>query len=297
MVNDVWAASRDPGTARAAAAAGAYFVAMHNKDVAEYPDGVLPEVVAWLGERAEAAASAGVAADRIVIDPGIGFGKTPEHSLEVLHRLGTLRDALDLPLLVGTSRKRFIGDILDGAPPEDRLEGTIASVVAAVGAGADIVRVHDVAPVVRAVRVADAIVRRPPSGETAGEGIAAQESALPSRITVAGIAARGRHGVSDEERSGDQPFEVDVAVTLDVGKAATADDLAATVDYAALHEMVMTQVEATSFRLVETLAASIGQAVLERWPQITNVEVAVRKLEAPMPGPFSKAEVRIRLAR
>jgi dihydropteroate synthase len=297
MVNDVWAASRDPGTARAAAAAGAYFVAMHNKDVAEYPDGVLPEVVAWLNERAEAAASAGVAADRIVIDPGIGFGKTAEHSLEVLHRLGTLRDALDLPLLVGTSRKRFIGDILDGAPSEDRLEGTIASVVAAVGAGADIVRVHDVAPVVRAVRVADAIVRRRPAGETVDAGIVATESPLPGRITVTGIAARGRHGVSDEERSRDQPFEVDVTVAVDVGNAARGDDLAGTVNYAALHEMVMTQVEATTFHLLETLAASIGQAVLERWRQVTNVEVAVRKPEAPMPGPFSKVEVRVRLGR
>jgi len=169
MVNDVWAASRDPGTARAAASAGAYFVAMHNKEVAEYPDGVLPEVVAWLRERAEAAAAAGVVADRIVVDPGIGFGKTPEHSLDVLHQLRTLRKSLDLPLLIGASRKRFIGEILDGAPPEERLEGTIASAVAAVTAGADIVRVHDVAPVVRAIRVADAILRGwRPDGWTGG---------------------------------------------------------------------------------------------------------------------------------
>ncbi len=159
MVNDVWAARRDPGTAEAAAAAGAYLVVMHNKDVAEYPDGVLPEVIGWLRSAAEAAAEAGVARDRIVVDPGIGFGKTPEHSLEVLHRLGELKAALDLPLLVGTSRKRFIGEILDGAPPDERLEGTAASSVLAIAAGADVVRVHDVAAVARAVRVADAIVR------------------------------------------------------------------------------------------------------------------------------------------
>jgi dihydropteroate synthase len=294
MVNDVWAASRDPGTARAAAAAGAYFVAMHNKEVAEYPGGVLAEVVAWLRDRAEAAAAAGVAVDRIVVDPGIGFGKTPEHSLEVLHRLGALRDALDLPLLIGTSRKRFIGEILDGAPPDDRLEGTIASVVSAVAAGADVVRVHDVGPVVRAVRVADAIARRPAVGPDAAPEAPA---ALPGRITVAGISVRGRHGVGDEERALAQPFEVDVSVTTDVARAATGDDFSATVNYAEIQELVMTQVATTSFHLLETLAATIAQSVLDRWPQVSGVEVAVRKPEAPMPGPFSKVEVRVRLAR
>ena len=104
--------------------------------------------------------AAGVARDRILVDPGIGFGKTAEHNLEILHRLAELKAALGLPLLVGTSRKRFIGQLLGDAPPDDRVEGTAATVALAIAAGADVVRVHDVAHIVRTVRVADAIIRR-----------------------------------------------------------------------------------------------------------------------------------------
>ncbi len=289
MVNDVWAARRDAGTAKAAAAAGAYLVVMHNKDVAEYPDGVLPEVIGWLRSAAEGAAEAGVARDRILVDPGIGFGKTPAHSLEVLHRLSELKAALGLPLLVGTSRKRFIGEILGGAPPDQRLEGSIASAVLAVGAGSDVIRVHDVEPVTRALRVADAIVRR------AGQPV--DESALPGRISVLGTAAAGRHGVGDEERAREQPFEVDVVAHLDVEAAVTGDDLEQTVNYAAVQALVVDVVATTSFRLIESLAAAIGDAVLGRWPVVSAVEVAVRKPDAPMSAPFARVEARVTLTR
>lgn len=160
IVNDVWAGRRDPATVEAAAEADAYLVLMHNRDVAEYPGGVFDEVVAWLREAIDAALAAGVARERLIVDPGIGFGKTGSHSLELLHRLAELKAALGgLPLMVGTSRKRFIGELLGGAPPEQRLEGTGASVALAIAAGADIVRVHDVAAMVRTARVSDSIVR------------------------------------------------------------------------------------------------------------------------------------------
>lgn len=291
MVNDVWAARRDPDTAAAAAKAGAYLVVMHNKDVAEYPNGVLPEVIRWLRDSAEAAAAAGVAADRILVDPGIGFGKTPDHSLEVLHRLAELRAALGLPLLVGTSRKRFIGEILDGAPPDERLEGTAASVVLAVGAGADVVRVHDVEPVAKAVRVADAIVRYRSGPRPA------TDPDVPGRVSVRGIVAAGRHGVGEAERSRAQPFEVDVRAHLDAGPATAGDRLGDTVDYAALSGLVVERVDRTSYHLIETLAADIAQATLDRWPMVSAVEVAVRKPEASMPVPVGAVEVRIRLGR
>ena len=293
MVNDVWAARRDPGTAEAAAEAGAYLVVMHNKDVAEYPDGVLPEVADWLRTAAEAAAGIGVRADRLVVDPGIGFGKTPDHSLEVLHRLGELRAALGLPLLIGTSRKRFIGEVLGAAPPGDRLEGSLASVVLAIAAGADVVRVHDVAPVARAVRVADAIVRRTDPSTRAP----ATAPAIPGQVTIRGIQARGRHGVGDDERALEQPYEVDVVVTTDLSAAAASDRLDDTVDYAALQSVVISRVRDDSFHLIETLAASIGRAILERWPAVGEVEVAVRKPEAPLPALASGVEVRLLLRR
>ena len=161
IVNDVWAARRDPGTADAAAASGAHLVLMHNRDEIDYPDGVYAAVVAWLRDSVAAAIAQGVSRDRLIVDPGIGFGKGTEENLELLHRLDELkRDLAGLPVLVGTSRKRFLGELLDGAAPDDRIEGTAATAVLAVMAGADIVRVHDVAPIARTLRVADAVVRR-----------------------------------------------------------------------------------------------------------------------------------------
>ncbi|MGH2428067.1 MAG: dihydropteroate synthase [Candidatus Limnocylindria bacterium] len=160
IVNDVWGARRDPGTAEAAAAGDAYLVLMHNQRETGYPDGVFDTVAAWLREAVRAAAARGVRRERMIVDPGIGFGKTPADNLELLRRLAELKSALDgLPLLVGTSRKRFIGEILDGAPPDHRVEGTAATVALAIAAGVDIVRVHDVAHLARTVRVSDAVVR------------------------------------------------------------------------------------------------------------------------------------------
>ncbi len=161
IVNDVWAARHDPGTATAAIAADAHLVLMHNQDGDDYPDGLFETVVASLSSAVAAAEAAGVASDRIVVDPGIGFGKGTQGNLELLHRLAELKAALGgRPLLVGTSRKRFLGELLGGTPPDDRLEGTAATVALAIAAGADIVRVHDVAAMARVRTVADAIIRR-----------------------------------------------------------------------------------------------------------------------------------------
>ncbi|HUF05826.1 MAG TPA: dihydropteroate synthase [Candidatus Binatia bacterium] len=161
IVNDVWGARRDPGTADAAAASEAHLVLMHHQEGNDYPDGVFETVVAWLAESVRIAEGRGVARDRLIVDPGIGFGKGTEENLELLHRLAELKAALGgLPLLVGTSRKRFLGELLEGAEPGDRVEGTAATVALAIAAGADLVRVHDVARIARTRRVADAIIRR-----------------------------------------------------------------------------------------------------------------------------------------
>ena len=121
------------------------------QDDPRYGD-VVEDVARFLGERARFAVSKGVSPDRIIIDPGIGFGKTAEHNLELLRRLGELR-SLGYPVLVGPSRKAFIGKVLD-LPANERLEGTLAAVAVAVLNGADVVRVHDVAECRRAALVA-----------------------------------------------------------------------------------------------------------------------------------------------
>ena len=126
---------------------------MHNQDGTEYARDLMEEIKGFLSSAASRAVAAGVPREKVILDPGIGFGKTADQNWEVMRRFTELRE-LGHPILVGTSRKSFIGKLLD-LPVTDRLEGTTATVVAAVLRGADIVRVHDVLQMTRAVRVAD----------------------------------------------------------------------------------------------------------------------------------------------
>ena len=170
MVNDVWGLQADPGIAAAAAEYGAGLVLMHNQQ-GHYYDDLLEGIIGGLRRSVAAALAAGVPRDNLIVDPGIGFGKTADQNIETLRQLRRLSrwDAggLGLPLLVGTSRKSTIGRLLD-RPPEQRAEGTAATVALAIAAGADIVRVHDVPAMARVCRVSDAIVRdwRPDGWET-----------------------------------------------------------------------------------------------------------------------------------
>jgi len=154
LVNDVWGLRRDPQMAATVAVAGVPVVLMHNKPGGGYRD-LIAEILASLSESVEMARAAGIADDRIIVDPGIGFGKTREENLEIIQRLPELR-RLGFPLLIGPSRKSFIGKTLD-LPAGERLEGTAAAVALSIAGGADIVRVHDVKAMVRVSRMADAI--------------------------------------------------------------------------------------------------------------------------------------------
>ncbi len=156
MINDVWALQRDPGMAGAAADLGVPVVLMHNQDHTRYDD-VVPDVVSRLSWLADRAVEAGVSRDRVILDPGMGFGKTAQHNLEILRRLDEYR-CTGLPILVGMSRKSTIGYVLD-LPVDERLEGTAATVALSIAGGADIVRVHDVREMVRVARMSDAVVR------------------------------------------------------------------------------------------------------------------------------------------
>jgi len=157
VINDVWGVRLSDGLARLAAERGAPLVLMHNREEARYQN-VVAEVVADLQRAIDRALAAGVRREQLIVDPGIGFGKTAEHNLAVLHDLHALA-MLGRPVLLGTSRKSTIGKVLD-LPAGERLEGTLATTALGIQSGVDIVRVHDVRENVRTARMADAIIRR-----------------------------------------------------------------------------------------------------------------------------------------
>jgi dihydropteroate synthase len=157
IVNDVWGLQRDPAMAPLVAERGVPVIIMHNRDSADANIDIIAGVTAFFARSLEIAERAGIARDKIVLDPGIGFGKTPEQSIACIARLAEFK-RFGLPLLVGASRKRFINAVTPSAPDE-RLGGSIASHLAAVANGASIVRAHDVAETVQALRVAAAIGR------------------------------------------------------------------------------------------------------------------------------------------
>ena len=155
MVNDVWGLQRDADMARVVAERGVPVILMHNREAADASIDIVADVTAFFERSLEIAARAGIPRERIVLDPGIGFGKTPEQSITCVGRLSAFR-SFGLPLLVGASRKRFIHTIIPSEPME-RLGGSLAAHLVAVENGAAIVRVHDVAPTVQALAVAAAI--------------------------------------------------------------------------------------------------------------------------------------------
>lgn len=162
IVNDIWGLRGDPDMARVVAGhPGVAVVVMHNQHGTDYGD-LLEDVCLGLRQSLAAAEEAGISADRIIVDPGFGFAKTPAHNIELIRRLGELL-GLGRAVLVGPSRKSTIGLLTDGAGQSLRLEGSLAFATLAVRAGAHMVRVHDVAETIRALRVADAVVRGTPA--------------------------------------------------------------------------------------------------------------------------------------
>ncbi|MGI8847227.1 MAG: dihydropteroate synthase [Candidatus Dormibacteria bacterium] len=161
IVNDIWGLRGDPDMAALVATnPQILLITMHNQRGTEYTD-LLADIARSLRESMMLAARHGIAAGRIIVDPGFGFGKTPGQNLELVRRLAELR-GLGRPLLLGASRKSTIGLVLDSAPTALRVEGGIALAVLAAASGADIIRTHDVAATVRALRVADAVQRGAP---------------------------------------------------------------------------------------------------------------------------------------
>ncbi|MGB9595907.1 MAG: dihydropteroate synthase [Candidatus Poribacteria bacterium] len=163
MVNDISAIS-DPKMAKVVAKSGVPIVLMHKKgtpkdmQISPHYNSLIDEIKKYLQDKVNMAERSGISSDKIIIDPGIGFGKTVEHNLEILRRLNEFK-SLGKPILIGTSRKSFIGKILNIDDPKERIDGTSATVAIAIANGADIIRVHDVKQMKMVAQIADAIIR------------------------------------------------------------------------------------------------------------------------------------------
>ncbi|SFS03868.1 Dihydroneopterin aldolase [Agrococcus baldri] len=292
IINDVTAGLHDPAMLRTVAEGGARIVLMHSRGIdvtvdTGYDD-VVEEVAQHLIERVEAAEQAGIARERILIDPGFGFSKEPADNWRLLARLESLT-GLFLPILVGTSRKRFLGALLpDGAPAEERDGATAVTSVLAAQRGASAVRVHDVAATVAGMRALEAM--------TSVAQATVDRDGDSGSIRLEGIRAFGHHGVLPEERRDGQEFVIDVDLSVQVGAAARTDRVSDTVHYGELAQRIVAAVERDPVDLIETLAARLVDLCMEH-PLVEAAHITVHKPSAPVGVPFGDVAVTLGRAR
>ncbi len=306
LVNDVSGGLADPDMPRLVAQAGVPYVVMHwrghshqMQDRAVYAD-VVAEVCEELRYRVDTVIAQGVDASMIVVDPGLGFAKQAEHNWALLVNLDRL-SCLDgtghaFPVLVGASRKRFLGRLLAGPDGTPRSfagsdDATVAVTALAAAAGAWCARVHEVPANSDAVRVAEAwraaAARREGQDDWRDAG---------QDLELRGLRVFARHGVLDSERRNGQEFVIDAVLWLDTRPAAGSDDLSKTVDYGALANRLARLAEDPPVRLIETLAERLAADCLSE-PLVAEVEITVHKPQAPIAHPFSDVTVVIRRAR
>ena len=305
MLNDIWGTRAGDEMLQLAADRGVPIVVMHNRNAVATGEGAANFSEEFLGEMAAVASrgrALGIPPERLILDPGFGFGKGPAQNLVTLRLLGALRD-LGHPVLLGTSRKSTLGRVIDGAPA-DRLAATVATSALAALAGADMVRVHDVQENRDAVRVIDAALRA--SGDDTDDAIGpnpnrAERAPRPSqrdRISVRNVRFDAAHGVYPEEHLRPQPFFVDVEVDADLAPAGRGDALAASVDYSELIRVAVERVGAGGHAdLIEALAERIADAAMEvvaiSGATVHEVRVRVRKPEAAVAAPMDWAGVEV----
>jgi dihydropteroate synthase/dihydroneopterin aldolase len=284
IVNDVSGGLADHAMLATVAHLPCDYVVMHWRG----PSAVWDEVsdYAWaprdvadeLRARLAAAQEAGIAADRLWVDPGLGFAKRAEHNWQLLAHLDELR-ALGARVLVGASRKRFLGALLpEGTPVEER-DLLTAVLSALVADWVDALRVHDVAASARALAVQRSLA-------AAGLPVGGD------RITLTGLRAFAHHGVFDHERRDGQQFIIDVVAHLDLRAAAAGDELTATVHYGELAEQVVAAVETDPVDLIETVAERVAAVVLQHGA-VWQTTVTVHKPQAPITVPFADVSVTI----
>ena len=296
IVNDVSGGLSDPRMLETVAATGAAYVAMHwraHSDTmqqhASYdgPGGVVAAVRDELAERVDAILAAGIDRDRIVLDPGLGFAKTAEHNWALLRGLGPIT-RLGFPVLVGASRKSFLGSLLAGSDGvargvEDREHASLG-VARPPGPGGRVGAAHPR----RQGRARRAARPRPLEPDGAHP--------MTDELTVSGIECYGYHGVFEHEKREGQTFVVDLTLGLDTRGAAASDDLRDTVDYGSLVAAVKQAVEADPVDLIETLAQRLADVCL-RDGRVEWARITVHKPGAPIEATFGDVTLTITRAR
>jgi dihydropteroate synthase len=305
MLNDIWGTRSGDEMLQLAAERSVPIVVMHNRKEIATGEHAVNFNEEFMDEMAAVAArgrALGIPPQRLILDPGFGFGKGPAQNLVSLRLLGALRD-LGHPVLLGTSRKSTLGRVIDGAPA-DRLAATVATSALGALAGVDIVRVHDVQENRDAVRIIDATLRA--SSDQADEAIGpnpnrADRPPRPSqrdRISVRNVRFDAAHGVYPEEHQKPQPFFVDVEVDADLAPAGRGDALAASVDYSELVRVAVERVGAGGHAdLIEALAERIADGAMEvvatSGATVHEVRVRVRKPQAAVAAPIDWAGVEV----
>ena len=284
FVNDVTALTGDAAMVEVVAATDADVCLMHMQgtpatmqDDPRYAD-VVGEVGAWLSDRVQTAVAAGIRRERICVDPGIGFGKTVEHNVALLGSLGTLRQLTGVPVLVGVSRKGFLGRLV-GDAQRDRLPTTLAAGLAALAGGAFMLRVHDVGAHAEAIAVGRAI----------GDAAPAERDV---EIAVDGLAVFARHGVLPAERELGQRFYLDLRLTPRSQRACDTDDVADAVHYGEVALRVRELAEGGPYALLERLADVVASTLVAEFP-LRRATVRVRKPAAPVPAVLDAVAVTV----
>ena len=295
LINDVSGGLADPQMAGLVASLTVPYIAMHwrghsaDMDALARYDDVVADVCAELADRLDALDHAGVDLRRVVVDPGLGFAKTPAHNWQLLRGLPMLA-ALGHPILLGASRKRFLGELLaDGAgprPADGRDAATDAVTALAAAQGVWGVRVHEAAGSRDAIAVAEqwpARGRRQPRRGRSGS----------DRIVLTGVSGHGHHGVFAHERADGQEFIVDAVLELgSTVHAADTDDLARTVHYGEVAEALHAVITGPPVDLIETLAERLAEACLA-FSGVRRVQITVHKPHAPITVPFTDVAVRV----
>ena len=287
LVNDVTALRGDPAMAEVVADGDAFVCLMHMQgeprtmQVAPRYDDVVSDVLAFLEERIAFAVENGIPEERICVDPGIGFGKTPDQNLELLRRLDELR-ALGRPVLVGVSRKSTLGKVLgDAGATTGSLAASVAAAVAAFERGAWMIRAHDVRETVEAL-------------DGRRRGRAWEDHRMT--IELSGLVVFGHHGYLEEERRLGQRFLVDLWVDVR-GDATESDRIEDTVDYRRLAALVREVFGGEERLLLEGLAGAVADGIVERFPAVERARVRVRKPDVVLDPPVDYAAVIVERSR